>query len=68
MPVIDRFPGLARRASHEVPARTARRVPLFKRDHPRSIDRYIDFFGGGAADQEPVALLEVLGAPPGRQP
>jgi hypothetical protein len=23
-------------------------------DHPRSIDRYIDYFGGGTSDLEPL--------------
>jgi hypothetical protein len=50
--------------------RTLRRrgLPLFKADHPRGIDRYIDYFGGqdsgagfessAAADRGRQALLE----------
>ena len=38
---------------------------LFKRDHPRAIDRYIDYFGGAIAEGRTVdpcgeALLESL--------
>ncbi|HEV8471422.1 MAG TPA: hypothetical protein VGR82_01490 [Methylomirabilota bacterium] len=48
-------------------SRTDVRIRLFKADHPRAIDRYIDYFGG-AADPLPAsddgacgdALLERL--------
>jgi hypothetical protein len=39
--------------------------PLFKRDHPRHIDTYIDFFGGdssAATDPCGEALLDALAA------
>ncbi len=36
---------------------------LFKPDRPRAIDRYIDYFGGGAGHPDPCgeALLDCLG-------
>jgi hypothetical protein len=36
---------------------------LFKTDHPRGIDRYIDYFGGATSDPCGEALLDSLGDP-----
>jgi hypothetical protein len=32
------------------PAQSHERQPLFKSDYPRTIDRYIDYFEGGCAE------------------
>jgi hypothetical protein len=43
-------------AMSNVKSRDARRASelLFKEDRPRTIDRYIDFFGGSGRPDEPV--------------
>lgn len=40
------------------------RLPLFKRDRPRPIDRYIDFFGGAASIVAGLAVAGCAGLVP----
>jgi hypothetical protein len=44
-------------------SQSRRRLRLFKYDHPRPIDQYIDYFGGQAADDSQhgfAAFIELL--------
>jgi hypothetical protein len=47
-----------RDATHADRQEVAVQDMLFKPDRPRTIDRYIDFFGGMAADDDPARRYE----------
>jgi hypothetical protein len=54
-----------KRATSEAVREAVRRDPgrrrgLFKPDHPRAIDRYIDYFGGPTSDPCGEGLLDSL--------
>jgi hypothetical protein len=53
------------RATSEVKPRklAGKRRKLFKADHPRAIDRYIDYFGGPSSDPCGEALLDCFDDP-----